>query len=216
MTYAYGEHYLDDAMQNLGEALDYAVNACGISADIFMTMFISSGYAEQFASGVAKVVSGLSGSELVLSVLEASGKQIEAPLSQIEYDCSVEYWCGYILAYYQWHSSLSFKEILKYISMSELSRMYSALHEASEEKAIDTFDSIIQRKAKATKLATFRKTSGLSQKELAERSGVSLRLIQQYEQRVRDINKAATDSVASLARVLGCKIDDLIEPYHIN
>ena len=28
---AYDEQYLNDAMQNLGEAADYAVNACNIS-----------------------------------------------------------------------------------------------------------------------------------------------------------------------------------------
>ena len=115
MTYAYGESYLDDAMNNLGEAVDYAVHACNVSADDFMSMFVTSGYAKQFESGVAKVVSGLSGSELVLSVLRASGKQIDAPAARLEYDCSPEYWCGYILAYYQWHSAISFKDILKAI-----------------------------------------------------------------------------------------------------
>ena len=211
MTYAYGESYLDDAMNNLGEAVDYAVHACNVSADDFMSMFVTSGYAKQFESGVAKVVSGLSGSELVLSVLRASGKQIDAPPARLEYDCSPEYWCGYILAYYQWHSAISFKDILKAIPMSELDRMYSALHEASEEKAVDVFDSIMKRKNTVTKLQTMRKNGGLSQKQLADKSGVSLRSIQQYEQRAKDINKAAVDSLLSLAKALGCRVEDLIE-----
>lgn len=211
MTYAYGESYLDDAMNNLGEAVDYAVHACNVSADDFMSMFVTSGYAKQFESGVAKVVSGLSGSELVLLVLRASGKQIDAPAARLEYDCSPEYWCGYILAYYQWHSAISFKDILKAIPMSELDRMYSALHEASEEKAVDVFDSIMKRKNTVTKLQTIRKNGGLSQKQLADKSGVSLRSIQQYEQRAKDINKAAVDSLLSLAKALGCRVEDLIE-----
>ena len=211
MTYAYGESYLDDAMNNLGEAVDYAVHACNVSADDFMSMFVTSGYAKQFESGVAKVVSGLSGSELVLSVLRASGKQIDAPAARLEYDCSPEYWCGYILAYFQWHSAISFKDILKAIPMSELDRMYSALHEASEEKAVDVFNSIMKRKNTVTKLQTMRKNGGLSQKQLADKSGVSLRSIQQYEQRAKDINKAAVDSLLSLAKALGCRVEDLIE-----
>lgn len=211
MTYAYGESYLDDAMNNLGEAVDYAVHACNVSADDFMSMFVTSGYAKQFESGVAKVVSGLSGSELVLLVLRASGKQIDAPAARLEYDCSPEYWCGYILAYYQWHSAISFKDILKAIPMSELDRMYSALHEASEEKAVDVFDPIMKRKNTVTKLQTMRKNGGLSQKQLADKSGVSLRSIQQYEQRAKDINKAAVDSLLSLAKALGCRVEDLIE-----
>ena len=40
MTYAYGESYLDDAMNNLGEAVDYAVHACNVSADDFMSSSI--------------------------------------------------------------------------------------------------------------------------------------------------------------------------------
>lgn len=212
MTHAYGEHYLDDAMNNLGEALDYAVHACQMSADEFMSLFVASGYAEQFASGVAKVVSGLSGSELVLTVLEASGKKFDiVPEARLEYDCSVEFWCGYILAYFQWHSAIPFKDILKSLPMHEIERMYPALHEASEEKAIEVFTSIIKRKEGATKLQTVRKYSGMSQRELAEKSGVSIRSIQQYEQKVKDINKAATDSLISLARTLGCKVEDLIE-----
>ena len=35
MMHAYDEQYLDDAMRNLGEAADYAVNACGISLQKF-------------------------------------------------------------------------------------------------------------------------------------------------------------------------------------
>ena len=115
------------------------------------------------------------------------------------------------MAYYQWHSAISFKAILKAISMSELDRMYSALHEASEEKAVDVFDSIMKRKNTVTMLQTMRKNGGLSQKQLADKSGVSLRSIQQYEQRAKDINKAAVDSLLSLAKALGCRVEDLIE-----
>lgn len=212
MTCAYSEHYLDDAMNNLGEAVDYAVHACNLTADEFMELFVTSGYAEQFASGVAKVVSGLSGSELVLNVLERSGKMLpEIPSPRLEYDCSPEYWCGYILAYFQWSTGMSFKDILKVLSMRETERMYPALHEASEEKAVDVFSDRIRRRMTATKLQTVRKASGMSQRELSERSGVSLRSIQQYEQRAKDINKAATDSLLSLAKALGCRVEDLIE-----
>lgn len=44
MTHAYTEKYLSDAMDNLGEAFDYAVNACSLDIDEFMALFITSGY----------------------------------------------------------------------------------------------------------------------------------------------------------------------------
>ena len=130
---------------------------------------------------------------------------------QTEYDYSPEYWCGWILAFYQWNTGKSFKEIKEYLPMSEIYKLYPTLHEASEEKFVDVANSILKRKNIATKLQTVRKAVGLSQKELSEKSGVTLRMIQQYEQRAKDINKASAGNLFALARVLGCKAEDLLE-----
>ncbi|MDE7438967.1 MAG: helix-turn-helix domain-containing protein [Clostridia bacterium] len=62
-----------------------------------------------------------------------------------------------------------------------------------------------------TKLKRIRTTKGYSQKQLAELSGVSLRSIQMYEQRNKDINKAQSDSLFRLAKALGCTMEDLLE-----
>jgi transcriptional regulator with XRE-family HTH domain len=51
---------------------------------------------------------------------------------------------------------------------------------------------------------------GLSQKELAERSGVSLRLIQAYEQNYKDINKASVMNVLKLAAALDCDVKKIL------
>ena len=48
-------------------------------------------------------------------------------------------------------------------------------------------------------------------KKLAKRSQVSLRSIQMYEQRNKDINKASAETVLRLSRVLGCTMEDLLE-----
>ena len=42
-------------------------------------------------------------------------------------------------------------------------------------------------------------------------SGVSLRSIQMYEQRNKDINKAQSESLYRLAKALGCTMEDLLE-----
>lgn len=62
-----------------------------------------------------------------------------------------------------------------------------------------------------TNLKRIRKIYGCSQKKLAEMSGVSLRSIQMYEQRNKDINKAQSESLYRLAKALGCKMEDLLE-----
>lgn len=211
MTYAYDEMYLNDAMRNLGEAFDYSATVLHISMDDFLDMFIISGIAEQFAAGVPKFVSGLSGTELVWEILNRTKKMNVSPAPQIEYDYSPEYWCGWILAFYQWNTGKSFKEIKNYLPMSEIYRLYPTLHEAAEEKFVDVANAILKRKNLPTKLQIVRKAIGLSQKKLSEKSGVTLRMIQQYEQRAKDINKAAASNLFALAQALGCKAEDLLE-----
>lgn len=211
MIHAYNEHYLDDAMKNLGEAFDYAANNCNLELEEFMKMFIAGGVAEQFGSGVPKFVSGMSGTELVLEVVGRAGKDSGCSEVKIEYECSPEYWSGWILAYYQWFTGRSFKNIAQYISMKEVLKLYPVLHEASEDKFVDTVNKIICRKNPPTQLQVLRKAVGYSQKTLAEKSRVALRMIQQYEQRAKDINKAGGANLLALAQTLGCKVEDLME-----
>lgn len=211
MIHAYDEQYLGDAMSCLGEAMDYAANACKIDMERFLDLFIGTGYAEQFAAGVPKYVSGLSGTELVMDVLNKAGFEIDYPQAQIDYAYSAQYWCGWILAYYQWYTGRSFKDIQKHITMQEIEKLYPTLHEASEEKFVDTVNRMIRKKNLPTRLQTQRKISGYSQPELAEKAGVSLRTLQQYEIRAKNINKAAGATLLALAKALGCQIEDLME-----
>lgn len=211
MMSAYDEMYLDDSMKNLGESFDYAVNACNMDSDNFASLFVSSGIADFFGKGNPKYVAGKSGTELAMDIFERTGEKIDYKDARTEYDCSAEYWAGWILAYYQWKSGRSFREIFDYISMQDVLKMYSTLHEASEEKFVDTLNSIIDRKKRSTKLQIQRKRYGCSQKELAERSGVNLRTLQQYELGTKDINKAALASVLAMANVLGCRVEDIVE-----
>ena len=211
MMHAYDECYLDDAMKNLGEAMDYAVNQCELSMSEFMQMFIASGYAKLFEKGTPRYVSGLSGTELVCDILFRVESKSDFPTIQIEYSCSKEYWCGWILAYYQWYSGKSFKDILSCLPMEQIERMYPAMHEASEQRFVDAVENMIARKTSATKLQTLRRLNGYSQRILAEKSGIHLRNVQQYEQRAKDINQAAVSTLVALAKTLNCQIEDLLE-----
>lgn len=60
-------------------------------------------------------------------------------------------------------------------------------------------------------LKSIRQALGMSQSKLAEISGVSVRMIQHYEQGVKDINKAQAITVYRLAEALDCNMDNLIE-----
>jgi hypothetical protein len=173
MIHAYDDQYLDDAMICLGEAMDYVANICQIEMDRFLELFIGTGYAEQFGAGVPKYVSGLSGTELAMDILTKSGIYNTFPQAKIEYSYSPQYWSGWILAYYQWYTGRSFKEIQKYITMQEIEKLYPTLHEASEKKFVDTVNRIIRKKNPPTRLQVQRKISGYSQRELAEKVGIT-------------------------------------------
>lgn len=213
MTNAYSELYLDDAMENLGSMVDYAVGTCGFSPDEFMNRFISSGIAARFERGNPKYVAGMSGVELAELVLEttgSSGERRKVPVHVEEK--GREYWAGWILAYYQWIKGKRFEDIFENgLPLSQIMSMY-ILHEADVSKFVDEADGVIERNKseKQTPLQRIRKARGFTQQELSEASGVSLRMIQLYEQKQNDISKAQVGQVVSLARALGCDVEDLI------
>ena len=60
------------------------------------------------------------------------------------------------------------------------------------------------------RLKAQRKLSGLTQTELANRSGVSLRMIRAYEQGQQPLAKAEAGTVFSLAKALGCDAEALL------
>jgi len=62
-----------------------------------------------------------------------------------------------------------------------------------------------------TNLKRLRKTAGLSQRELSELSEVSLRQIQLFEQKKRDINHCHSIDLFRLSKILACKVEYLLE-----
>ena len=59
-------------------------------------------------------------------------------------------------------------------------------------------------------LKEIRKKAGLSQKELAEKSGVTIKNIQHYESGYRNINMAKLETLAKIAVSLNCQISDIL------
>ena len=210
MTHAYKEFFLDDAMETLGSAVEYAVLSLNIAGQEFLDLFLASGIAERFGQGDAMYVSGMSGIELARKVLTICGKTIPAYTENSSCHYSPEYWVGWILAYYQWYCGKPFSMILPKLRYQSLRNLYGVLHEANPSKAASVFDELLSEQAE-TNLARYRKARGLSQSQLANASGLSLRSIQLYEQRQNDINNAQYNRLQALAKTLGCKIEDLLE-----
>ena len=208
---AYAETYLFNAAEKFGNMMDYAINDCDLDGDHYIHMFISSGLAWQFEHGSPKVIAGMSGIELAIETIRlVNGKPPAAKPAEIDYR-TAEYWGGWVLARYQWYSCRSFSSILRFMTFSNILDMYPTLHEADITKVYAVADEIYDRGRHETNLKRIRETSGLSQAKLAVKADVSLRSIQMYEQRNKDINKARAITLAKISRVLGCCVEDLVE-----
>lgn len=211
MTHAYNELYLNDAKECLADMLDYAVNTCGYKADWFASLFVTTGYAQKFENGNPAVISGMSGVELARKVIKKAYKDKEMPAVQIGEGASPEYWAGWALAEYQWAAGHRFKDIFERVPLSEIIKMYSVYHEMDITQFIDSMERFYNNVKLETKLKSIRENRGISQSELAEMSGVKLRSIQMYEQKVNDIDKAQAQTLYKISRVLGCSIEDILE-----
>lgn len=69
----------------------------------------------------------------------------------------------------------------------------------------------LERSDYKTNLAYLRSDKRISQATLAERAGVSLRTLQDYEQGQKSINKAAAITVYRIAQALNVTVEDLLE-----
>lgn len=211
MIHAYSESYLTDAKSNLAEMFDYAINDCKLKEDWFSQLFVQSGYAEKFETGNPSVIAGMSGIELAQAVLNKVGCEDQIAKPTFSENRSPEYWAGWALAEYQWATAKRFKDISRTVPLSQIISMYPVYHEMDISQFITAMDRAISSAVSDTHLKLMRENRNLSQSELAEKSGVKLRSIQMYEQRVNDIDKAQSQTLFKLSRVLGCKIEDLLE-----
>ena len=211
MTHAYSEFYLSNAKDRLSSFFDYMINDCKLKPGWAASLFVTTGYAEQFERGNPAYIAGMSGIELARAVVLKAygGKKLPEPTQSEER--SAEYWAGWALASYQWDYARRFKDIFNRIPMEEIIGMYTVYHEMDISQFVEDMEERYKASAGETNLKRIRENRGLSQTELARQSGVNLRNIQMYEQRGNNIDKAQAHILYKLSRVLGCNGEDLLE-----
>lgn len=211
MIRAYDKVYLDKARTVLGRMLDFAVYDLKYDIDDFFNLFIRSGVAKRFETGDFAVVVGMSGVELAYEVLEQSSMGSERIKPNYTISRSKEFWTGWALAYYQWETSMSFAEIVRYIPIKDVRALYQPYHEMDIRQFVDKMNAMYKAAKPETNLKLLRQKAGLSQRSLADLSGIPIRTIQQYEQRQKNINKAQAEYLVVLAKVLCCEVEDLMQ-----
>ena len=143
--------------------------------------------------------------------MEKTGENLRNIKPRYTVNRSEEYWAGWALAYYQWKTAISFSKIVEYIPINEIKALYSPYHEMDIRHFVDKMNELYINVKPETNLKIYRKRAGLSQKELAEQAEIPVRMIQHYEQRQKNINKAQVEYLARLSRVLNCTIEELLE-----
>lgn len=208
MIHAYDKNYLSKAQSTLASMIDFAVYDLNIPIEKFYQNFLVSPISEQFESGESSIIVGKSGVELALEVLEDEklAKEYRPAANR-----SPEYWTGWVLAYFQWQTNLTFKQINSLIPITEILAMYNPYHEMDISQFCDKMTELYNSRKSETNLKKYRLAAGLSQSELAKVSGVQVRTIQQYEQRVKNINAAKAESVIALSKALECPVEMLLE-----
>ena len=191
--------------------LDFAVYDLKYDIDDFFNLFIRSGVAKRFETGDFAVVVGMSGVELAYEVLEQSRMGSERIKPNYTISRSKEFWTGWALAYYQWETSMSFAEIVRYIPIKDVRALYQPYHEMDIRQFVDKMNAMYKAAKPETNLKLLRQKAGLSQRSLADLSGIPIRTIQQYEQRQKNINKAQAEYLVVLAKVLCCEVEDLMQ-----
>jgi DNA-binding XRE family transcriptional regulator len=119
-----------------------------------------------------------------------------------------EYWIGFNIAYLSWYYNKSFKEVLSEVNLNEFRKLYITYHEMDERHLKDYLSTRLGVKSKLKEMRLKRR---LSQSQLAYLSNVNVRNIKTYEQNENDINKAQVNILLSLARVLNCSIEDILD-----
>lgn len=208
MIHAYDKCYLLKAQNNLASMLDFAIYDLKEDLESFYQKFLKSKISSQIEQGESSIISGKSGVELTLEIIEDESliKKYRPVANR-----SPEYWCGWALAYFQWQTNLTFKEINAYIPISEVLAMYSPYHEMDISHFCDKMLELYNFRKSNTNLKIIRLNSNLSQSELADITEIPLRTIQQYEQKQKNINAAKAETVIKLAKTLKCNAEDLME-----
>ena len=208
MIHAYDEIYIEGAMIRMGDMLEYACLDCGYDPDCFWNMFINCGLSRRIEIGDVSVVTGKSGPELAYMVLHDVEHKNDYPVPIWREERSDLYWSGWVLAYFQWHEKLTFKEIWDNISIRMIQKMYPVFHEEDILKAVDTMTGMM-KPVKKNMIKKLRLVRGYTQQVLAEYACMTEAQLQRIEEGKVKVENLSLKTALSLAKALGVEIEEI-------
>lgn len=211
MIHAYSKYYVDEAKKNLATLIDYLAYYIKLSNEEIQNVLCKSKYIKMLCDGNPLYIAGKSDIEFAELVASEFFDITKFGEYEETFQKTPEYWTGWALAEYCWYMSRDFERIFYAVSYQRILEMYHIYHEMDISHFIEDLNRYIDEGTVKTNLRIIREINELSQRELAKRSGVSIRSIQLYEQKVNDIDKAQSHTLFKLAKTLHCNIEDLLE-----
>ena len=145
MKTAYSEMYLSEAQKNLGFFFLATLRYLNLPVNEVQKVFLASEIPTQIEYANPNYLCGKSGYELAILAFP----QLEKKLLEFIYEPfypQAEYWCGHVLAYYQWYSCKSFAEILGKYPLERILSDYRLMHEADITKMAQAMDVVVAGK----------------------------------------------------------------------
>jgi len=200
----------DKTIKLFAEAIDYAVNACHYNIDIIIRLLCLH-YGHKFDTRDEEFVNNYDGEKLIRELVDSFFWKYPYPDYKINPE-SKEYKLGIYLGELAAFSKIPFRDLLLRIRPTDT---LTFLKEHNYEINPDEFEKWVTKIYKkddyVTRLKLIRDHNKLSQAQLAEKSGVNIRNIQMYEQRLNNINAASGVILQKLAHTLKVRVDDLLE-----
>lgn len=144
----YHSYYLNDVQREMGILfhIAFSIRDDFSNTEQFVYWFLRSKAVKGIEGWHPHWLGGSSGVEWYLEILDDAGiTYTKVEFDRMEYIPDDAYWCGWIIAYYQWLNGIQFKEILKPGIITELFSRYNPLHEADEHVAVDVLDMLLNR-----------------------------------------------------------------------
>ena len=204
-----------EAAETTSAMFSLCVDALGMSGERAAQLFVGSGMARQIELLNAPMIMGKNELDQLEWMLWRCG--IEADLDNLDYVLAgTACWVGEVLFTFHAETGMPFKRILSRVSYDDIEALQLRCVEWDPQATVrELLIPMYVDRADPNPLRTMRLRHGLTQNELAGAAGISLRTLQQYEQGTKDVSRAAAVTVLKLAHVLGCEVEDLVDPKQL-
>ncbi len=144
----YYSFYLNDVQREMGVLFHTAFTTRHEFTDTeaFVQAFLNSKAVWGIEHQHPKWLAGSSGVEWYMEILDDLGiKYTQKEMQEAcFYSADDAYWCGWVIAFYQWLNAIPFKEILRPGILNQLFERY-ILHEADISVAVGMLDNLLGR-----------------------------------------------------------------------